>query len=240
MFGLAALSLLCWIVAPSSSWASGGATAAAQEHDAAQPPGGQPREDHGVAQAPGAAQPEEEGHAEAGHGASESIWSFIARLVNFAILAGTLVYLLRSPITKYLADRGVQIRHDLTEAAALRTRASADLAEIDRRLQALPGEIEALKARGAQEIADEEARIAHAAEAERARLLEQTRRELDLRLRIARRDLQREAADLAVGVASQRIRTQIRDEDQMRLLDRYVAEMHGRREPEPGSGARRS
>jgi len=149
----------------------------------------------------------------------------VARLVNFAILAGTLWYLLRSPIAKYLADRGTQIRSDLVNAAELKQTAAAAIEEIDRKLKALPAELEALRAQGAQDIATEEARIRAAAAAERERLLEQARREIDLQVKVAERELVMHAADLAVGVASERIKKNITDDDQRRLLDRYVQQL---------------
>ena len=149
----------------------------------------------------------------------------VARLVNFAILAGTLWYLLRSPIAKYLADRGTQIRSDLVNAAELKQTAAAAIEEIDRRMQALPAELEALRAQGAQEIAAEEARIRAAAAAERERLLEQARREIELQVKVAERELVMHAADLAVAVASERIQNNITSDDQQRLVDRYVQQL---------------
>ena len=47
----------------------------------------------------------------------------------------------------------------------------------------------------------EQARIAQAAAAERERLLEHTRREIEMRLRVARRELIEHAAQLAVDIA---------------------------------------
>ena len=130
-----------------------------------------------------------------------------------------------SPIAKYLADRGTQIRSDLVNAAELKQTAAAAIEEIDRKLKALPAELEALRAQGAQDIATEEARIRAAAAAERERLLEQARREIDLQVKVAERELVMHAADLAVGVASERIRKNITDDDQRRLLDRYVQQL---------------
>jgi len=149
----------------------------------------------------------------------------VARVVNFGILAGTLYYLLRSPFRTYLADRSTAIRSDLVNAAEMRRQAAAQIEEIDRRMAALPGELEALRAQGAREIADEEARIRQAADAERERLLAQARRDIDLRVKIAERELVAHAADLAVGVAAGRIKTQITDDDQRRLVDRYVQQL---------------
>ena len=151
----------------------------------------------------------------------------VARLVNFAIFAGVLVYFLRSPIRKYLADRGSHLRSDLVSAADMRQSAAAQIEEIDRKMKALPGELDALRAQGAEAIAAEEARIGAAAATERDRLLEQTRREIDLQVKVAERELVSHAADLAVGVASERIKKTITDEDQKRLIDRYVQQLKG-------------
>ena len=149
----------------------------------------------------------------------------LARLFNFAILAGALVYFLKSPIAAYLQSRSGEIRHDLVTAAEMRAAASAQLADIERKLQSLPAELEALKKRGAEDVQSEKGRIAQAAAAERERLLEQTRREIDMRLRIARRELVEHAATLAVGIARERIARTITPEDQIRMVDRYTSQL---------------
>ena len=164
-----------------------------------------------------------EAHETEEHG--RGIVDVIARAVNFAVFAGVLVYFLRSPIRKYLADRGDQVRSDLVSAADMRQSAAAQIEEIDRQMRALPGELDALRVQGAEAIAAEEARIGAAAAAERNRLLEQTRREIDLQVKVAERELVSHAADLAVGVASERIKKIITDEDQKRLIDRYVQQL---------------
>jgi F-type H+-transporting ATPase subunit b len=188
---------------------------------AAQAPHAEPA---GAAEAkPGAEEHGTAGEAEGEHGSD--VVGMIARLVNFAILAGTLVYLLRSPFAGYLADRSSQIRSDLVNAAEMKQAAAAQIADIDRKMKALPGELEALRAQGAQEIAAEEARIRSAAAAERDRLLEQARRDIDMQVKIAERSLVSHAADLAVGVATERIKNNITDDDQKRLVDRYVQQL---------------
>lgn len=163
------------------------------------------------------------GEVEGQHGSD--VVGMIARFVNFAILAGTLVYLLRSPIAGYLADRSSQIRADLVNAAEMKRAAAAQIEEIDRKMKALPGELDALRKQGAQEIAAEEARIRAASGVERDRLLEQARRDIDMQVKVAERELVNHAADLAVGVATERIRKHITDDDQKRLVDRYVQQL---------------
>jgi len=196
------------------------------------PDAAQPQPGHETPATPSAATEATHAEAEAPH--EESVLRTVARLANFAILAGVLVYFLRSPIAAHLASRGTQIRQDLVTAAAMRETASAQLAEIARKLQTLPAELDALKAQGAQDVVAEQARIAQAAAVERERLIEQTRREIAARLRLARRELTAHAAGLAIGVAEARIKRSITPEDQLRLVDRFTSQVargtHGTKE----------
>jgi F-type H+-transporting ATPase subunit b len=149
----------------------------------------------------------------------------IAKLINFGLLVGVLVYYLRTPIAAYLASRSTQIRADLVAAAETRKAATEQLEAIRRKLASLPGELDALKAQGAEDVKAEKVRIAHAAAAERERLLEQTRREIGMRLRIARRQLVELAADLTVKVARDRVVRSMTPEDHLRLVDRYTNQL---------------
>ena len=180
-------------------------------------------------------------HAGEGHGGEEHAgggWlATIAKMFNFAILVATLVYFLRTPLVNHLSSRITKVREDLVTAAETREAASRQLAEIEAKLKALPAELETLKRRGAEDIVAERARIEQAAEAERLRLLEQTRREIEMRLRIAKRELLELTAGLAVGVARERIERTITPDDQARLVDRYAAQLRGGAAGAPGQGA---
>jgi len=181
--------------------------------------------EHGAAAAPAgahaAAAPEHAAEAEHGN----PLVGMVAKLFNFALLAGTLVYFLRSPLATYLSDRGTQIRRDLVKAADMKQSAAAQLAQIDAKMAALPGELELLRKTGAGEVAAEEARIRQAAEAERVRLIEHATRDIDWQLKIAERDLKKHAGALAVDLATTRVKATITDADQLRLVDRYVAQV---------------
>lgn len=166
----------------------------------------------------------DEGQAEeAGH--EESIWGTMAPLVNFLVLTGGLYYFLRTPLAGHLAGRAAGIRSALAEAESTRQAASAQLAEVEAKLQALPHEIDTLTQRGVEEIAAEEARIRHTTEEERSRMVAQARREIDLALRVAKQELMVHAAALAVDVASAHLRATMTPADQERLIARYVADV---------------
>ena len=161
--------------------------------------------------------------AEAPH--EDTILGMVARVVNFGVLAGGLAYFLRAPLATYLSNRGSQIRADLVNANETKRAAAAQIEEIDRKMEALPAELDALRSVGAKEIAAEEERIRAAAVVERDRLLEQARREIDLQVRVVERQLVSHSADLAVGVATERIKKLITDDDRTRLVDRYVQQL---------------
>jgi F0F1-type ATP synthase membrane subunit b/b' len=78
-----------------------------------------------------------------------------------------------------------------------------------------------------EDVRAEKLRIAQAAAVERERLLEHARREIDMRLRIAKRELLEHAANLAVGLARDRITRSITPDDQLKLLDRYTTQLKG-------------
>jgi len=153
------------------------------------------------------------------------ILSTIARLFNFAVLVGVLVYFLKSPLVAYLVSRSAQVRQELVTASEMRAAAAAQLTEIQARMATLPGELDALRKQGAADVASEQVRIAEAATHDRDRLLDQTRREIEMRLRIAKRELTEHAAHLAVQVAEQRIKRVITPDDQIRLVDRYASQL---------------
>ena len=197
------------------------AAASAQEHAPA-PASASAGQDH----SPAAAGQAEE-HAAEGH--DQSIGGMLKGMIwpvaNFVIFLGVLYYFFNKPFTEYLATRSSVIRKDLVEAAELKSNATAQLAAIDQKLQALPGEVNALRARGADEIRAEEQRIAAAATADRERLLEQTRREIDLQVRLAKKEILEHAADLSVQLATDRIRKEVTPADQDRLVDRYLSQV---------------
>lgn len=214
------LILAALLVAVAAIVASPARTLAMQEHapaaQAEHPPAGQAanagKDEHAAAEAEG------EGH-------DEGWMPTIAKIVNFVLLIGILAYFARAPLAAYLVGRIGKVREDLVTAAQTREAATRTLAEIDAKLKALPAEIEALRQRGAEDLMAERARIEEAAEAERQRLLEHTRREIDMRLRVAKRELLELTANLAVGIAAERIKRSVTPDDQARMVDRYAQQL---------------
>jgi len=193
--------------------------ARAQEHaPAPQAPGSE-------AHAPDADAHQAEGEHAAEHSIGDMILGMGWPIANFIVFLGVIYYFGKAPFAEYLSSRSSTIRKDLVEAAELKATATRQLAEIEQKLQALPGEVTSLRSRGADEIKAEEQRIAAAATADRERLLEQTRREIDLQVRLAKREILEHAADLSMQLATERIKKEVTPEDQARLVDRYLSQV---------------
>lgn len=147
------------------------------------------------------------------------------RIVNVGILVSVLVYFLRSPFAGYLRDRGLAIRKDLADAAAVRSAAETQLASVRSKLAGLPAELDLLRRRGEEEVAGEQRRMKEAADQEREHLLDRARRDIQIQLRVARRMLLEHSAALAVSLTRDRVQREITPDDQARLIDRYAGEV---------------
>lgn len=159
-------------------------------------------------------------------GAAPDSWApTIAKLVNFVILAGGLYYLTNKMFRDYLRTRSETIRKDLIDAKTLRSEAEQQLTGVRARLAKLPAELSELKQRGEEELAAEKVRLANATAAERARVQEQTRRDIELASRLARRDLMAHGVELSMNLARKRLERDITAEDQARLIDGYKPEV---------------
>jgi F-type H+-transporting ATPase subunit b len=158
--------------------------------------------------------------------AADPGWTpIIAKLVNFALLVGLLVYFLRGFIVAYLRSRGEAIRQDLTDAAALRASAEQQLLGVRLRLTALPAELDALRRRGQDELAAELVRIREVSAKEQERLVDRARRDVELQFRVARRELIQHVAELSMTLARARIEREMTADDQTELIDRYAAQV---------------
>jgi F-type H+-transporting ATPase subunit b len=168
--------------------------------------------------------------AESAPGVPESVpqdtWKpTIAKVFNFLALMAILVYFLRTPLVTHLRTRGDQIRKDLVDAATLRVEGERRLTDVRSKLALLPGELDALRQRGQEELAAERVRMAETTTRERERVTERTRREIGLQFRLARRDLLHHVADVSMTLARRRVEREITPADQTRLVDRYATEV---------------
>jgi F-type H+-transporting ATPase subunit b len=133
-----------------------------------------------------------------------SYW--IASIINFAIMAGIILWFGRKMLPGWTRDRTVAIQKAMQEAQKASQEARQKLSEIESRLQKLDAEISAMRNVAEKEGAAEESRIRATAEEDARKIVVAAEQEIAAAAKAARRLLTAHAADLAVGLAQKQIR----------------------------------
>jgi F-type H+-transporting ATPase subunit b len=130
---------------------------------------------------------------------------WLAVLLNFAVIAGAIIWLSRTRLPGLFRNRTAAIQKAIAEAHRASREANQRLAQIEARLARLDVEIGAMHATADKETAAEEARIQAAAEEDARKIVQAAEQEIAAAAKSARRDLKAYAADLAVSLAQEQI-----------------------------------
>jgi F-type H+-transporting ATPase subunit b len=150
---------------------------------------------------------------------------------NFVILAGGLGYLIRKNVPQLFQKQSADIQSALAEAAKIKQDAAAYAASIETRLANLQDELQQLRERAHSEMTAESERIRRETEHHLQRIREQTAQEIELMTRAAKDELRKYAAELAIGLAEERIRFRMNPETQDRLVNGFVHDLRERATP---------
>jgi len=153
--------------------------------------------------------------------ASEDVW----RVVNFAIMAGAVGYLIVKNAGPFFAARSRKIREEMIQGEDARQEAERRAAEVDRRLANLETEIAGLRAESQKETEHEVERMRQRTAAEMAKIQANAEQEIVAAGKTARAELKRYAAELAIGLAERKIRTRMNAETQDALVGGFVHEL---------------
>jgi len=152
-------------------------------------------------------------------------WEIFKQAVNVGILVAVLVYFLKKPLSSYLKERSELLRKSIDDAAKARAEAAEKLSAIQARMARLSGEIEELNRRMEGEAGDEAKRLHDLAQAEIARVREQSRFAAEQEVKKAREDLRREAADLSAAAAEEMVKKSVTPDVQERIVRENIDEI---------------
>ncbi len=156
------------------------------------------------------------------------LWLEIGRAFNLLLVAGIVVWIARKPLADFCSGRTQAIREQLAEAQKAREEAEAKLAEMASRMSRLDDELREIKASAEKEAQEEYKRLVAAAEQDAEKIIARTRQEIEGMTRAAHIELKLHAAELAVNLAEEKIRSEITDSDQQRLFGRFVTKLGGK------------
>ena len=128
---------------------------------------------------------------------------------NFAILAVGLGYLIGKNVPPLFRKQAGEIQSALAEAAKIKQEAAAYAASVEARLANLQREIENLRQGAHAEMTAESERVRRETQHHLQRIREQSAQEIALMTRGAKDELRKYSAELAIGLAEQRIRSRM-------------------------------
>src|ERR1035438_6370212 len=144
---------------------------------------------------------------------------------NFLVLPGLLGYFIGKNAGPFFAARSAGIRQDMDESLRQREQAEAKAADVDRRLADLGEDIAALRGHSEAEGKAETERMAQHTADEIAKLQAHAEREIASAGKAARMALKRYSAELAMGLAEQKVRARMTPDTEDALVQGFVRDL---------------
>jgi F-type H+-transporting ATPase subunit b len=145
----------------------------------------------------------------------------IFEYLNFAVLAGAVLFALFKYLPKTFRAQREDIQHRLVDARTATEQANERLSAVEQKLARLDQEIASIRQQAEKDSVEDEARIKASIETERQRILQSVTRDVTAATSTAQRELKRFAAGLAVDRAAERLKL---TEDDDRALIREFSE----------------
>jgi F-type H+-transporting ATPase subunit b len=145
--------------------------------------------------------------------------------INFAILVIALGWLMAKTLPGAFKSRTESIQRGIAEAQQQKKDADKRAAIVDQRMSALGTEIESFRVQSRLEMEKEGERLREETAAQIRRLEQQSTVEIESAGKAARRELRVYAADLALKLAEERIRTRLTADTESALVNNFVADL---------------
>lgn len=149
------------------------------------------------------------------------------RFFNLAIFVAIMIYLLKKPLTNAFKTKREQIRAELIKAEAEKQSALTRLTSTEAKLARLDAEAQAVRQRAEAEAEAEKSRIGEQTEFETGKLREQANNEIERKNQLARLELRRFSAEESIRLAEEKIKSEITDEKDARLVKANIQSIGG-------------
>jgi F-type H+-transporting ATPase subunit b len=156
------------------------------------------------------------------HGGKGWVATDTYRVMNFAVLAIALFFVLKKPATQALNARISSIENQLKELDERKSEAEKKLAEYNEKLATLDQEAGKIVQTYIKQGEEAKTRILEEAKAAAVKLEEQAQRNIEHEFKQAKIALQQDILEKAIGKAEEIITEKITDEDQDRLIGEYL------------------
>lgn len=147
------------------------------------------------------------------------------RVMNFAVLAVGLFFLLKKPVSQALNSRISGIKEQLADLESKKEKVEQELTQYKEKLSLLDKEAEKIVGEYIRQGKEAKERILKEAEAAAQRLEEQAHRNIEQEFAQVKSALRRDIFDKALAKAEDMVRTGITPDDQERLVDEYLGKV---------------
>jgi F-type H+-transporting ATPase subunit b len=164
---------------------------------------------------------------ESGNAATERATE-IFKWINFAIVAGLILWLCLKKAPVFFSGRASAISSAITIATAAKAAADAQLRQAETRLANLQKEVAELRASAEREATAEVARLRATTQTDAQKIAAAAKAEIEAAERAARLELKALAANLAVDGAESLLVKQLTPQAQESLISSFVKSLEGR------------
>jgi F-type H+-transporting ATPase subunit b len=165
--------------------------------------------------------------AEEGGNAATERATEIFKWINFAIVAGVIVWVFGKLLPPVFRKRAEAVSSAITKATSAKAAADAQLLEAETRLANLQKEVAELRAYAEKEAAAEVERLRAATQSDIQKIAAAARAEIEAAEQAARLELKALAANLAVDGAESLLAKQLTPKAQESLISNFVKSLEG-------------
>lgn len=175
----------------------------------------------------------QEGHGGAHHGPAMKLFgkeygnlgAFLVQLLNFAIYAGALFFLLKGALSAMFKSRKEELETMLAQAERDKAEGEAQMKEMEAKMAGLEGELAGILAKAETDAEAEKQRVLEAARTEAAQILAQAQAEIGFQKRQAEQELRALVAELAVEGAAKRLEAKLAGPESAKAIDRAIQQI---------------
>jgi F-type H+-transporting ATPase subunit b len=167
-------------------------------------------------------------HAEEAGSASQQSAENLFKWINFALVAGVIVWLCLKKGPAFFGRRADVISADIQKSTEAKKQAELQLRDAETKLQNLEKEVADLRASAQRESAAEADRIRNLTVTDEQKIADAAQAEVDAAERAARLELKALAANLAVSGAESLLVKQLTPAAQEALINNFVKTLDGR------------
>ena len=156
-------------------------------------------------------------------------WSFLLKLINFAVMLGVLLKFAAKPFKDFLQSRHNTVKEKVDEAERLLREAQSLKSTYQTKLARVDEEMEAFRRAALEEAEREKSKIVAEARALADRIRQQAQLAYDQEMKEAMTAVQARIARRTLDAAEAAVRRIFKEEDHNKMVDEFIEQLQGQR-----------